>query len=203
MIFQRYRPFLRHWDVNPLRTSPIALLLLLLLLSRSAASRSCETGVMRRLSSTRKSDLLYMKKKMKKLIAKLLTRSVCRAFDQCVAPAASALLCDSTDQECICSGYRINRGSVPLPTPLLLLFILFPCILFAPQTRIPLANAIHTKLDVIPSTAPPKPGNLKTEVPNADLYPPARPNFLPLVLRHILPPSRVMLVNRQQQQHHR
>lgn len=41
---------------------------------------------------------------------------MCRAFDQCVAPAASALLCDSTDQECICSGYRINRGSVLIST---------------------------------------------------------------------------------------
>lgn len=131
---------------------------------------------------------------------------MCRAFDQCVAPAASALLCDSTDQECICSGYRINRGSVPLPIPLLLLLILFPCIPFAPQTRIPLTNTIYTKLDVTPSTAPPKPGNSKTEVPSAGLYPPSRHNFLPLVLRHILPSSRVMVVNRQQQQqrhHHR
>lgn len=82
----------------------------------------------------------------------------------------------------------------------------FPCIPFAPQTRIPLTNTIYTKLDVTPSTAPPKPGNSKTEVPSADLYPPSRHNFLPLVLRHILPSSRVMVVNRQQQQqrhHHR
>lgn len=130
---------------------------------------------------------------------------MCRAFNQCVAPAASAILCDSTDQECICSGYRINRGSVPLPIPLLILLILLPCIPFAPKTRITLTNTLRIKLDATPSTVPPKPGNSKTEAPSADLYPPSRLNFLPLVLRQILPPSRVMVVNRQQQQqqHHR
>lgn len=77
-------------------------------------------------------------------------------------------------------------------------FTLYP--LRPPQTRITLTNTLRTKLDATPSTVPPKPGNSKTEAPSADLYPRSWHNFLPLVLRQILPPSRVMVVNRQQQQ---
>lgn len=124
----------------------------------------------------------------------------CRAFDQCVAPAASALLCDSMDQECICSGYRINRGSVLTFSPLSL---------FIPFLEIPpTLNQIHPllkqstqNLDATPSTAPPRHGNSKTEVPSADLYPLSWHNFSPPALLRIQPPSsRVMAANQPQHQ---
>lgn len=121
----------------------------------------------------------------KKLIQKRMCIGVCRAFDQCVAPAASALLCESTDQECICSGYRINRGSV-LTSPLYFSSLSLKSL--QPQTKSSFTNTIHPKLDATPSTAPPKHGNSKTGAPSADPYPLSQHNFSPPVLR-ILPPS--------------